>query len=61
VAACSALAGPHLLTRQRWPATDDAARRAVASAVVPVSSRISLVMPKPQCVYLVTRRVGHGA
>jgi len=38
----------------------DPAGRAVASAVVPVSSRISLVMVKPQCVYLLTRRVGHG-
>jgi hypothetical protein len=30
-------------------------------AVVPVSSRISLVMAKPECVYPVTDRVGHAA
>ena len=55
-------AGP---ARIRWPATmtgrREGVRPAVASAVVPVSSRISLVMVKPDRVHLVTRRVGHGS
>src|ERR1039457_4863039 len=35
-------------------------RRAGQADPLSLSARISLVMAKPQCVYLVTRRVGHG-